>query len=196
MIIACDLSCSPNMIFLSAVWTLILTAPIHCRGSIGKQVMWFFISPNLLLWINKLICIFVGLRVSKCSANLHYTIPLNVLILNVFVQFWIIRFHFIVFAHLEISLNKKTQAVSSSVYNRCGAFSSSVCLFHRYMAIIHPLKQRMSSTQTKVVIGVIWVLALLLAFPQYYYSDTDQLPGRVVCYIDWPEYTVLDFKTM
>ncbi|KTG43046.1 hypothetical protein cypCar_00006868 [Cyprinus carpio] len=54
----------------------------------------------------------------------------------------------------------------------------------------------MSATQTKVVIGVIWVLALLLAFPQYYYSDTDQLPGRVVCYIDWPEYTVLDFKTM
>ncbi len=27
------------VIFLSAVWTLILTAPIHCRGSIGKQVM-------------------------------------------------------------------------------------------------------------------------------------------------------------
>ncbi len=24
--------------FLSAVWTLILTAPIHCRASIGEQV--------------------------------------------------------------------------------------------------------------------------------------------------------------
>ncbi len=24
---------------LSAVWTLILTAPIHCRGSIAEQVM-------------------------------------------------------------------------------------------------------------------------------------------------------------
>lgn len=70
--------------------------------------------------------------------------------------------------------------------------------FHpcRYMAIIHPLQQRMSSTETKVVVGVIWVLALLLAFPQYYYSTTDQLPGRVVCYIDWPEYTVCDFKKM
>lgn len=70
---------------------------------------------------------------------------------------------------------------------------SSLC---RYMAIIHPLQQRMSSTETKVVVGVIWVLALLLAFPQYYYSTTDQLPGRVVCYIDWPEYTVCDFKKM
>lgn len=64
------------------------------------------------------------------------------------------------------------------------------------MAIIHPLKQRMSSTETKVVVGVIWVLALLLAFPQYYYSTTAQLPDRVVCYIDWPEYTLCDFKKM
>ncbi len=27
------------VVFLSAVWTLILTAPIHCRGAIGEQVM-------------------------------------------------------------------------------------------------------------------------------------------------------------
>lgn len=73
---------------------------------------------------------------------------------------------------------------------------SSLVLPGRYMAIIHPLQQRMSSTETKVVVAVIWVLALLLAFPQYYYSNTDQLPGRVVCYIDWPEYTICDFKKM
>ncbi len=35
------------VMFLSAVWTLILTAPIHCRGSIGEQVMQYYISPNL-----------------------------------------------------------------------------------------------------------------------------------------------------
>ncbi len=28
-----------SMMLLSAVWTLIFTAPIHFRGSIGKQVM-------------------------------------------------------------------------------------------------------------------------------------------------------------
>ncbi len=33
---------------LSAVWTLILTAPIHCRASIGEQVMEYYISPNLM----------------------------------------------------------------------------------------------------------------------------------------------------
>ncbi len=35
------------VMFLAAVWTLILTAPIHCRGSIGEQVMEWYISPNL-----------------------------------------------------------------------------------------------------------------------------------------------------
>ncbi len=35
------------VMFLSAVWTLILTAPIHSRGSIGEQVMYCYTSPNL-----------------------------------------------------------------------------------------------------------------------------------------------------
>lgn len=64
------------------------------------------------------------------------------------------------------------------------------------MAIIHPLKQRMSSTQTKVVVAVVWTLAFLLAFPQYYYSTTVQLPDRVVCFIDWPEDGVSSFRKM
>ncbi len=33
--------------FISAVWTLILAAPIHYRGSITEQVMQCFISTNL-----------------------------------------------------------------------------------------------------------------------------------------------------
>ncbi len=36
------------VMFLSAVWTLILTAPIHCRGSIAEQVMQCYISTNLM----------------------------------------------------------------------------------------------------------------------------------------------------
>ncbi|XP_036385213.1 tachykinin receptor 1b [Megalops cyprinoides] len=81
-------------------------------------------------------------------------------------------------------------AVFASIY------SMTAIALDRYVAIIHPLQQRLSSTETKVIIGVIWVLALLLAFPQYYYSSTAQLPGRVVCFIDWPEYTVWNFKRM
>ncbi len=35
------------VMFLLAVWTLILTAPIHCSGSIAEQVMECYISANL-----------------------------------------------------------------------------------------------------------------------------------------------------
>ncbi len=40
--------------FYQLFW-LILTAPIHCRGSIGEQVMRCYISPNIFGWRNKLI---------------------------------------------------------------------------------------------------------------------------------------------
>ncbi|XP_072916261.1 substance-P receptor-like [Hemitrygon akajei] len=65
-------------------------------------------------------------------------------------------------------------------------YSMTAIAIDRYMAIIHPLKQRLSATATKVVIGIIWVMALSLAFPQCYYSKTEELPGRVVCYVEWP----------
>ncbi|XP_056259833.1 tachykinin receptor 1b [Seriola aureovittata] len=79
-------------------------------------------------------------------------------------------------------------AIFASIY------SMTAIALDRYMAIIHPLQQRLSSTETRVVIAVIWMLALLLAFPQYYYSSTALLPGRTVCYIDWPDYTSVDCK--
>uniref|UniRef100_A0A665VT66 G-protein coupled receptors family 1 profile domain-containing protein n=1 Tax=Echeneis naucrates TaxID=173247 RepID=A0A665VT66_ECHNA len=60
-------------------------------------------------------------------------------------------------------------------------YSMTAIAIDRYVAIIHPLQQRLSSTETRVVVCVIWILALLLAFPQYYYSSTAQLPGRTVC---------------
>lgn len=55
------------------------------------------------------------------------------------------------------------------------------------MAIIHPLKPRLSSTSTKVVIALIWIVAISLAFPQCYYSVTRFYYPRTVCMVDWPD---------
>ncbi|XP_072227869.1 tachykinin receptor 1b [Leuresthes tenuis] len=79
-------------------------------------------------------------------------------------------------------------AIFASIY------SMTAVALDRYMAIIHPLQQRLSSTETRVMIAGIWVLALLLAFPQYLYSATESLPGRTVCFIDWPDYSPVDFR--
>ncbi|XP_008500830.2 substance-P receptor [Calypte anna] len=74
-------------------------------------------------------------------------------------------------------------AVFASIY------SMTAVALDRYMAIIHPLQPRLSATATKVVIGVIWLLAFLLAFPQGYYSVMEKLPGRQVCLVEWPEHS-------
>ncbi|XP_042657248.1 substance-P receptor [Tyto alba] len=74
-------------------------------------------------------------------------------------------------------------AVFASIY------SMTAIALDRYMAIIHPLQPRLSATATKVVIGIIWLLASLLAFPQGYYSVMEELPGRLVCLVEWPEHS-------
>ncbi|NXS65003.1 NK1R protein, partial [Pandion haliaetus] len=74
-------------------------------------------------------------------------------------------------------------AVFASIY------SMTAIALDRYMAIIHPLQPRLSATATKVVIGIIWLLAFLLAFPQGYYSVMAELPGRLVCLVEWPEHS-------
>ncbi|XP_053856791.1 substance-P receptor [Vidua macroura] len=72
-------------------------------------------------------------------------------------------------------------AVFASIY------SMTAIALDRYMAIIHPLRPRLSAAATKALIGLIWLLALLLAFPQGYFSVTAELPGRLVCLVEWPE---------
>ncbi|XP_067885026.1 neuromedin-K receptor-like [Heterodontus francisci] len=71
-------------------------------------------------------------------------------------------------------------AVFASIY------SMVAIAVDRYMAIIHPLQPRLSATATKVVIVSIWSLAVILAFPQCYYSVIKQHPGRILCLFNWP----------
>ncbi|KFP55133.1 Substance-P receptor, partial [Cathartes aura] len=37
--------------------------------------------------------------------------------------------------------------------------------------------------------NAVWLLAFLLAFPQGYYSVMEELPGRLVCLVEWPEHS-------
>ncbi|XP_060042311.1 neuromedin-K receptor [Erinaceus europaeus] len=71
-------------------------------------------------------------------------------------------------------------AVFASIY------SMTAIAVDRYMAIIDPLKPRLSTTTTKIVIGSIWVLAFLLALPQCLYSRIKVMPSRTLCYVQWP----------
>uniref|UniRef100_A0A3B3BKS9 Neuromedin-K receptor n=1 Tax=Oryzias melastigma TaxID=30732 RepID=A0A3B3BKS9_ORYME len=71
-------------------------------------------------------------------------------------------------------------AVFASIY------SMTAIAIDRYMAIIHPLKPRLSAKATVGVIFCIWSLAVVLAFPLCYFSTTRTLPSRTFCYVAWP----------
>ncbi len=72
------------VMFLSAVWTLILTAPIHYRASISNAI------SLQILWRNELIYILNGQRTSSTfSAHVHFW--LNFPLKNVYTKYHLIR---------------------------------------------------------------------------------------------------------
>ncbi|KAK7912900.1 hypothetical protein WMY93_013111 [Mugilogobius chulae] len=71
-------------------------------------------------------------------------------------------------------------AVFASIY------SMTAIAIDRYMAIIHPLKPRLSAKATICIIVIIWSLAVALAFPLCFYSTTRVLPRRTICFVAWP----------
>ncbi|XP_011617975.2 tachykinin receptor 3-like isoform X1 [Takifugu rubripes] len=71
-------------------------------------------------------------------------------------------------------------AVFASIY------SMTAIAIDRYVAIIHPLKPRLSAKATTGVIIGIWTLAVVLALPLCYFSTTRVLHRRTICYVAWP----------
>ncbi len=68
------------VMFLSAVRTLILMAPIHCNGYFGEQVMECYISSNKEK--KTLIYILSGLRVNQFSAFFSFWVQIVLVYLN------------------------------------------------------------------------------------------------------------------
>uniref|UniRef100_A0A8D0GA35 Substance-K receptor n=1 Tax=Sphenodon punctatus TaxID=8508 RepID=A0A8D0GA35_SPHPU len=66
-------------------------------------------------------------------------------------------------------------------------YSMTAVAADRYMAIIYPFKPKLSATNTKVIVGIIWLVAFGLAFPQCFYAEiivSDD--GMTKCTVDWP----------
>ncbi|XP_014473500.1 PREDICTED: tachykinin-like peptides receptor 86C [Dinoponera quadriceps] len=70
----------------------------------------------------------------------------------------------------------------------------------RYMAIMHPLKHRMSRKRTVISLILIWSISSALATPCLLYSTTTSRrysngTSRVSCYLLWPDGGYLHSKT-
>ncbi|XP_063042668.1 neuromedin-K receptor [Engraulis encrasicolus] len=71
-------------------------------------------------------------------------------------------------------------AVFASIY------SMAAIAMDRYMAIIHPLKPRLSASVTKGVCACVWVMAVTLALPLCVFSTVRVMPHKSACHIAWP----------
>uniref|UniRef100_H9GEZ6 Tachykinin receptor 2 n=1 Tax=Anolis carolinensis TaxID=28377 RepID=H9GEZ6_ANOCA len=65
-------------------------------------------------------------------------------------------------------------------------YSMTAVAVERYMAIIYPFKRKLSAGNTKVIIGIIWLVACGLAFPQFFYAQIIIDEGTPKCIIIWP----------
>ncbi|XP_012145303.1 tachykinin-like peptides receptor 86C [Megachile rotundata] len=74
-----------------------------------------------------------------------------------------------------------------------------VISFDRYMAIMRPLKHRMSRKRTVIIVFLIWTISSVLALPCLLYSTTESRRysngrSRISCYLLWPDGSYLNSK--
>ncbi|XP_045107331.1 RYamide receptor-like [Portunus trituberculatus] len=92
-----------------------------------------------------------------------------------------------------------SQAVSIFV----SAYTLVAISLDRYLAIIYPLRPRMTRCQAKVIIAAVWFMALVTTLPIAVFSRLDptdlrvyQWYGREVCREDWPNEMLRKYYTM
>nr|XP_041573095.1 substance-K receptor isoform X3 [Taeniopygia guttata] len=93
----------------------------------------------------------------------------------------------------NVYINKShSLPVSFYIYCICCIGCQSDCkstkpVLCRYVAIIHPFKPRLSAGSTRVIIGMIWLVAFGLAFPQCFYAEITVDNGTMKCIVVWPD---------
>jgi tachykinin-like receptor len=63
----------------------------------------------------------------------------------------------------------------------------SIC--YRYIAIIYPLRPRLTGRIVLTIIVCVWAASIALALPNIIYAETYVFPqnGRTICYLNWPD---------
>lgn len=81
----------------------------------------------------------------------------------------------------------------SNFINICTLSASVLTLMSiaidRYLAIIHPLRPRLT-VRVVLAIAVIWLVSIVLAIPNLIYGETMLVQGRVICLLIWPDFTM------
>ncbi|XP_057699550.1 neuromedin-K receptor-like [Corythoichthys intestinalis] len=161
--------------FVQPAWRVALWALAYCAvvgvALIGNAVViWIILAHKRMRTVTN----YLLLNLAVCDAS---TAAFNTLVNFVYAAHgeWYFGALYCRFHNLF-----PVTAVFASIY------TMTAIAIDRYMAIIHPLKPRLSAKATLTVIVTIWSLAVVLALPLGYFSTIAVLPHRTLCYIAWP----------
>ncbi|XP_070188356.1 tachykinin-like peptides receptor 99D [Littorina saxatilis] len=117
----------------------------------------------------------INLAVADVMISLLNT-PFNFLY-NMYQDWWFDR------AYCKFSSFISTCTISASV------LTFMAIAIDRYIAIIHPLRPRLTGRIVLTIIVGIWLASILLALPNIIYSEvyTWNESGRTMCYMHWPD---------
>ncbi|KAM9818704.1 neuromedin-K receptor-like [Syngnathus typhle] len=161
--------------FVQPAWRVVLWALVYCAvlgvAVLGNAVViWIILAHKRMRTVTN----YFLLNLAVCDAS---TAAFNSLVNFIYAAHgeWYFGARYCTFHNLF-----PVTTVFASIY------TMTAIAIDRYMAIIHPLKPRLSAKATLAVIVTIWSLALVLAFPLGYFSTTRALPRRTLCYVAWP----------
>ncbi|XP_072397704.1 tachykinin-like peptides receptor 99D [Diabrotica undecimpunctata] len=171
-------SFSPAVQFILPLWRQIFWCAFYAVmviTAIGGNVIVIWI-----IWTNK-----------RMRTVTNYFL-LNLSVADTMVSTFNVTFNFVYMLHATWPFGlvycKITQFMAVSTV--CASvFSLMAISIDRYMAIIVPLRRRMSKKCTLIIILCTWMLAVVFAMPQLLVFQVDIIPctDRISCYSLWPD---------
>ncbi|CAG9864187.1 unnamed protein product [Phyllotreta striolata] len=159
-----------------------------------KQIFWciFYSLMVIVATGGNLIVIWIILMHKRMRTVTNYFL-LNLSIADALVSTINVIFNFIymLYSHWPFGMIYCKLAQFVATLTICASVLSLMAIaVDRYLAIITPLKQRMSQKCTLIVITWTWILGVVVALPNLWFFRADKVSRnswRVSCYMQWPD---------
>ncbi|XP_037809076.1 tachykinin-like peptides receptor 99D [Lucilia sericata] len=160
-----------------------------------RQVLWSILFGGMVIVATggNLIVVWIVMTTKRMRTVTNYFI-VNLSIADAMVSSLNVTFNYIYMLdndwpfgelYCKISQFIATLSISASV------FTLMAISIDRYVAIMKPLKPRMSKRNNLAIAAVIWLVSAIISCPMLLFFTTDVIPSkdglRTVCYSEWPD---------
>ncbi|XP_015790474.1 tachykinin-like peptides receptor 86C [Tetranychus urticae] len=152
----------------------------------GLMILVAMVGNTTVIWI------VTGHRKMRTVTNVFL---LNLTIADLIMATFNGVFNFVYMLHSHWPFGQTYCKINNFIANvtvASSVFTITATSIDRYIAVVHPLKPRMTKHQVMLIIIMVWSLAALLSLPNLLYSELFTIPFqdggyRVVCILVWPD---------